>query len=205
MGWQHNTGLEPMWTRPLLIATVWAALLIRGPVFGMSIEIQGDKVVMAGPVIGDECTQLSSILEHNEVHTVMLTSSNGGNASAGYCVGELIRGHRLDTVIRGNCSSSCSRMWLGGVSRTLDGSYSHVGLHGNYDNNGRLLPAAPARLQAWIPNYAPVNRNLMERWTALPYNFQIMDFYNDKAMLCDRASCTLMPEWNAHKAGLSTQ
>ncbi len=192
-------------TRPLLIVTFWSALLIADPVFAMSIEVQGNQVVMAGPVTGNECAQLTSILEHNEVHAVILTSSNGGNANAGYCVGELIRKHQLNTVIRGNCSSSCSRMWLGGVSRTLEGSYSQVGLHGNYDDNGRLIPAAPARLQAWIPNYAPVNRDLMERWTVLPYNTQMMHFYNDKALLCDRGSCTLMPGWNAIKAGLSTE
>ena len=108
-----------MWTRRLLIVTFWSALPIAGPVFAMSIEVQGNQVVMAGPVTGNECAQLSNGLENNEVRTVILTSSNGGNANAGYCVGELIRKHQLNTVIRGNCSSSCSRMWLGGVSRTL--------------------------------------------------------------------------------------
>ncbi len=61
------------------------------------------------------------------------------------------------------------------------------------------------RLRAWIPSYAPVNRDLLEQWTVLPYNYQMMHFYNGKAMLCDRGSCALMPGWNALKAGLSTQ
>jgi hypothetical protein len=78
--------------------------------------------------------------------TVVLGNSSGGNADAGYCVGTLIRQHGLSTVIRGSCASSCSRMWLGGVSRTFDGRYSRVGLHGNYDRNGILLPGAPDRL-----------------------------------------------------------
>jgi hypothetical protein len=194
-----------MWTRPLLILAFWSVLLTGRPVFGMGIQVQGDQVVMSGPVTGSECAQFSSVLDHNEVHTVILTTSNGGDASAGYCVGELIRAHRLNTIIRGNCESSCSRMWLGGVTRTLEGDYSYVGLHGNYDEHGRLLPEAPARLQAWIPNYAPVNRDLMGQWTVLPYNHQMMDFYNDKAMLCDRGSCSVMQGWNALKAGLSTQ
>jgi hypothetical protein len=173
--------------------------------FAMNIEIQGSEVVMSGDVIGSECSELQSILQRTQINAVILTRSKGGNADAGYCVGALIRQYGLATVIRGSCNSSCSRMWLGGVSRTLDGAHSRVGLHGNY-RNGVLLPGAPARLQAWIPSYAPsVNRQLMEQWTNLPSNKQMMYFYNDRAELCDHGQCTPLPGWNALKAGLSTQ
>jgi hypothetical protein len=160
---------------------------------------------MSGPVTGTECSQLLSILQQNPIRVVVLTWSTGGNAEAGYCVGALIRQYGLATVIRGSCNSSCSRMWLGGVSRTLEGANSRVGLHGNYDRNGNLLPGAPGRLQAWLPSYAPVNRQLMEQWTTLPVNKQMMFFYNDRAELCDHGQCTPMPGWNARNAGLSTQ
>jgi hypothetical protein len=187
---------------PLLLAI---AATCHAPALGMEIAAQGDQVVMSGPVTGTECSRLALILQQNSVHVVVLTQSNGGNADAGYCVGELVRQHQLATVIQGNCSSSCSRMWLGSVSRTLDGANSHVGLHGNYDRDGALLPGAPARLQAWLPNYAPVNRQLMERWTTLPSSSQMMYYYNDRAVLCDHGHCSPMPGWNALKAGLSTQ
>jgi hypothetical protein len=141
----------------------------------------------------------------NAIGVVVLTNSHGGNADAGYCVGELIRQRRLATVIRGSCNSSCSRMWLGGVSRTLDGANSRVVLHSNYDSNGNLRPGAPARLRAWLPNYAQVNRELMEQWINLPENKQLMYFYNDRAELCDHGRCTSLPGWNARDAGLSTQ
>jgi hypothetical protein len=173
--------------------------------FAMNIEIQGSKVVMSGNVIGSECSELQSILQRTRINAVILTRSKGGNADAGYCVGALIRQYGLATVIRGSCNSSCSRMWLGGVSRTLDGAHSRVGLHGNY-RDGALLRGAPARLQAWIPSYAPsVNRQLMEQWTNLPSNKQMMYFYNDRAELCDHGQCTPLPGWNALNAGLSTQ
>jgi hypothetical protein len=173
--------------------------------FAMNIEIQGSKVVMSGDVIGSECSELQSILQRTRINAVILTRSKGGNADAGYCVGALIRQYGLATVIRGSCNSSCSRMWLGGVSRTLDGAHSRVGLHGNY-RDGALLPGAPARLQAWIPSYAPsVNRQLMEQWTNLPSNKQMMYFYNDRAELCDHGQCTPLPGWNALNAGLSTR
>jgi hypothetical protein len=173
--------------------------------FAMDIQIHDNEVVLSGEVTGGECSELQSILQRTQINTVILTQSKGGNANTGYCVGALIRQHGLATVIHGSCNSSCSRMWLGGVSRVLDGAHSRVGLHGNY-RNGALLPGAPARLQAWIPSYAPsVNRQLMEQWTNLPSNEQMMYFYNDRAELCDHGHCRPVPGWNAFNAGLSTQ
>jgi hypothetical protein len=171
---------------------------------GMSMTVNGDLVVMSGRVTGGECVQLQTLLRQSAVRTVVLTQSHGGDAEAGYCVGALIRTHGLDTVIRGSCNSSCSRMWLGGVSRTLDGKNARVGLHGNY-KNGILESGAPARLQAWIPNYAPVNRQLMEQWTRLPTHSDMMYFYNDRAELCESGQCTPLPGLNAVKAGLATR
>jgi hypothetical protein len=170
----------------------------------MNFVVQGSEVIMSGPVIGSEPSELLSILEANPIKTVVLGNSNGGNADAGYRVGELVRQRGLATVIRGSCASSCSRMWLGGVTRTLDGDYSRVGLHGNYDDNGVLLPTAPARLRAWLPSYAPVDRQLMEQWINLGRNTQMMYFYNAKAELCDHHNCTPIPGRNALNAGLST-
>jgi hypothetical protein len=172
----------------------------------MDIQVQGNQVLMSGPVTGAECSQLQSAIQQNAISAVVLTGSHGGNAEAGYCVGALIRQHHLATVIRGSCNSSCSRMWLGGVSRTLDGANSRVGLHGNYDRNGNLRPGAPGRLRTWISFYAPaVVKQLMERWINLPHNKQMMFFYNDRAELCDHGACTPLPGWNVLNAGLSTQ
>jgi hypothetical protein len=192
-------------------ATLALFLLIIGmcagstAAFGMEIEVQGNAVVMSGDVTGSECSELQSILQQAHITTVILRHSKGGNADAGYCVGELIRQHGLATVIHGSCNSSCSRMWLGGVTRTLAGANSRVGLHGNY-RDGDLRPGAPARLEAWIPSYAPsVNRQLMEQWTNLATNRQMMFFYNDRVELCDHGNCTSLPGWNARNAGLSTQ
>jgi hypothetical protein len=183
------------------------AMLARSSgAIAMSMTVDHSRVVLSGAVEGDECGRLRSILQQSAIRTVVLTQSPGGNADAGYCVGELIRARGLDTVIRGSCNSSCSRMWLGGVSRTLDGNNARVGLHGNYDQNGRLKPGTPERLQTWIPQYAPgVNRTPMEQWTRLPTGRDMMYFYNDRAELCENGQCAVLPEWNAVKAGLATQ
>jgi len=92
------------------------------------------------------------------------------------------------------------------VDRTLDGPNSRVGLHGNYDNSGGLLAAAPQRLRAWIPQRAPaVDKELMERWIHLPSNKWMMYFYNGRAELCGNGTCTAVDGRNALNAGLATR
>lgn len=182
------------------------ALLTPLQVRAMDIKIEGQSVVMSGAVDGSECTALGAILSNTAIRTVVLTNSGGGNARAGYCVGDLIRERGLSTVIRGRCASSCSRMWLGGAERTLEGPNSRVGLHGNYASSGGLLPDAPHRLRSWIPQRAPhVDRALMEQWISLPTNNWMMYFYNDKAELCEGRACTSLAGRNVRNAGLATR
>jgi hypothetical protein len=60
------------------------------------------------------------------------------------------------------------------------------------------------RLGCGLPSYAPVDRQLMEQWIVLPNHKMMMYFYNDRAELCDRGSCTPIPGRNARNAGLTT-
>ncbi len=186
------------------LALLLAVVLTRGPVaLAMSMTVDGTQVVLSGPVIGGECGQLQAILQQSTVRTVALAHSHGGDAKAGFCVGDLIRARGLDTVIRGSCNSSCSIMWLGGVSRRLEGKDARVGMHGEYDK-GKLK--SDARPDVWIPNHAPgVNRELMARWMQLPKKYDMMYFYNDRAKLCENEQCTPLPGWNAVNAGLATR
>lgn len=175
-------------------------------VWAMDMKVEGPAVVMSGSVVGSDCASLASILSKNKIEVVVLTDSGGGDVRAGYCVGGLIREHGLSTVVQGRCASSCSRMWLGGIDRTLEGPKSSVGLHGNYSHNGGLLAAAPQQLRAWIPQHAPaVDKDLMEQWIRLPSNKWTMYFYNDKAELCGNGVCTPVDGRNALNAGLSTR
>jgi hypothetical protein len=103
----------------------------------MEISVTGTTVHMSGPVVGGECDKLKQIISTSQINHVVLSNSNGGNANTGYCIGETIRKHKISTSIEGFCLSSCSRMWLGGVTRKLEGDESNVGLHGNFD----ILPA----------------------------------------------------------------
>ncbi len=193
----------------LVLLASGVGLLIPTMSFAMDIEINSNQVIMSGRVVGNECNQLRRILSQHSIKEVILRDSLGGNANAGYCVGSLIRENGLSTIIQGRCASSCSRMWLGGVNRELDGDDSKVGLHGNYDREGRLLVAAPDRLRTWITDHVPsVDRKLLEQWIHLPTNKEMMYFYNDKAELCEvsrKVWCFEIRERNARNAGLSTK
>jgi hypothetical protein len=188
-----------------------AVLLILStlPLAAMDLKVEDSTVVMSGAVVGTECDALANLVAQSfigtPIRTVVLAHSGGGDPPTGYCVGALIRKNALSTVIRGRCASACSRMWLGGVERSLDGPGAKVGVHGNYDSHG-LIPDSPARLRAWIPQYAPaVDRALMEKWINLPSNTTIMYFYNDKAELCEGQTCTPLEGRTALSVGLATR
>lgn len=187
-------------------ASLLAAALLLAPLqaWSMDIRVDGASVILSGPVEGFECDALSKILAENRITTVVLTNSGGGNADAGYCVGGVIRSHGLATVIRGRCASSCSRMWLGGAERSLEGSGSRVGLHGNYSSTGGLDRNAPQKLRNWLVEHAPsIDKRLMEKWINLPTNKWMMYFYNDKAELCNAGACDPLPGRNVFNAGLA--
>jgi hypothetical protein len=189
----------------LLAAVALLAALWPADASAMTIRVDGDVVTMSGKVLGHECDDLQRIVSSQKIRTVVLTNSGGGDANAGYCVGELVRNNGLATIIKGRCASSCSRMWLGGVTRRLEGAGSRVGLHGNY-RRGQLKPEAPERLRGWLPRFAPsIDRKLMEEWINLPRNRQMIYFYNDRAELCDSGACRSLPGRNARNAGLTTR
>jgi hypothetical protein len=183
-----------------LFAILWTAL----PSWAMTMTVEGETVVLSGAVVKADCADLEALLARAKVTTVVLTNSGGGNADSGYCIGALVRSRGLSTVIRGRCASSCSRMWLGGVRRSLDGPNSRVGLHGNYSSTGGLESAAPQKLRNWIPAFAPdVDKILMEEWIGLPTNKWMMYFYNDRAELCQSSDCKPIEGRNVRNAGLA--
>jgi hypothetical protein len=151
----------------------------------MDFKLADDQLIMSGTVTGGECSELKRIQAANpQLKYVILRNSLGGKANEGYCVGELIRELGLSTAVSGFCFSSCSRMFLGGVTRHFTDDYApektRVGLHGHYGPDGSLLPAAPDRLRPWIIKYTDgkVDRALLEEWIHLPMSFNAIWFYH---------------------------
>jgi hypothetical protein len=155
--------------------------------FAMQLTVIGQQVILSGPVVGNEPARLADALsEVPGIDTVILRNSPGGNAPAGYRVGELIRVKGLRTAASGYCYSSCSRMFLGGKSRYFTDDYppeyTDIGFHGHYDSHGRLLPELVHRLglKNWIIQYSDGKADpaLVERWINIPRNTGMTHFYH---------------------------
>jgi hypothetical protein len=197
----------------LTIAVFLGSAGVIAPIFSvktaqaMEMVLRGDDtLVLSGRVVEGDCWELENRIDKKELKKIVLTNSGGGRAIEGYCIGELIREKKLNTEIENRCASSCSRMWLGGVQRTLNGAWSRVGLHSNY-KDGYATDEGTEKLREWIPRFSPhVDKELMREWTALDPKNLMMYFYNDRAELCSRGGgkdCKEIPNLNVFSAGLS--
>jgi hypothetical protein len=146
----------------------------------MELKIVGNQFILSGPVVGDELAKVREALASSPgVETVILRNSPGGNAPAGYQVGQLLRERGLRTAVSGYCYSSCSRMFLGGSTRYFTDDYlpeyNNVGFHGHYDRMGRLNTNLVRQygLRDWIIKYSDGKADpvLVERWINIQYSF----------------------------------
>jgi hypothetical protein len=111
----------------------------------MELKVVGNQIILSGPVIGDEPGKVREALASSPgIETVILRNSPGGNAPAGYQVGQMLRERGIRTAVSGYCYSSCSRMFLGGKTRYFTDDYlpenNNVGFHGHYDRMGISMP-----------------------------------------------------------------
>jgi hypothetical protein len=182
----------------LFVAVSIAVLML--PVTGssaMELKVVGRQLILSGPVVGDEPAKVAEMLATSpEVDTVILRNSPGGNAPAGYQVGQLLRERGLRTAVSGFCYSSCSRMFLGGRTRYFTDDYpaerTEIGFHGHYYANGRLNVDLVSRygLRDWIIKYSDgkADPELVERWINIPYSRGMAHFFDPALLSRDGAS-----------------
>jgi hypothetical protein len=171
-------------------ATLFALIAIlmvptRAPT--MELKIVGNQLFLSGPVVGDEPGKVREALASSpRINTVILRNSGGGNAPAGYQVGQLLRQHGVRTAVSGYCYSSCSRMFLGGSARYFTDDYlpetNNVGFHGHYDRM-RHLNADLVRqygLRDWIIKYSDGKADpaLVDRWINIPSSRGMIHFFH---------------------------
>src|ERR1700730_17310254 len=81
--------------RAAVTATLFVLIVIlmvptRAP--AMELKIVGNQLILSGPVVGDEPGKVREALASwPGIETVILRNSGGGNAPAGYQVGQLLR------------------------------------------------------------------------------------------------------------------
>jgi hypothetical protein len=154
---------------------------------GMELNIVGNQLILSGRVVGDEPGKVTDVLaKHPEIDTVILRNSPGGDAPAGYQVGQMLREHGLRTAVSGYCYSSCSRMFLGGRTRFYTDDSppedTNVGFHGHYYAGGRLNAGLVSRygLRDWIIRYSDgkADPQLVEQWINIPYSRGMIHFFH---------------------------
>jgi hypothetical protein len=167
------------------------------PVSAMEVSLQGGTIMMSGAVVQGDLDKLKTISAANpEIKTVVLKNSFGGHVDSGYQVGEWIREQGMRTVVVGYCISSCSRMFLGGVSRQFaqDSSTepSHIGFHGHYDSSGSVNAALVEKkgLHAWIMKYTDgrADSELVAKWVAFRRNTDVVNFFHPETKFSDNLS-----------------
>jgi len=172
-----------------LVAIVLVITSIFSPMrlLAMELKIVGNQIILSGPVVGDEPGKIREALANTPgIDTAILRNSPGGNAPAGYQVGELFREHGLRTAVSGYCYSSCSRMFLGASTRYFTSDYvpenNHVGFHGHYDRMGHLNANLVRQygLRDWIIKYSDGKADplLVERWINIPYSRGMIHFFH---------------------------
>ena len=110
--------------RTAALCALIAILMVPTRALAMELKIVGNQLFLSGPVVGDEPDKVREALASSPgIDTVILRNSGGGNAPAGYQVGQLLRERGLRTAVSGYCYSSCSRMFLGGSTRYFTDDY----------------------------------------------------------------------------------
>jgi hypothetical protein len=103
----------PTLIRRMGLAAILLALIVMALIstqsFGMELKVAGTQLILSGPVVGDEPGKVREALASSPgIEAVILRNSGGGNAPAGYQVGQLLRERGLRTAVSGYCYSSCS-------------------------------------------------------------------------------------------------
>jgi hypothetical protein len=191
--------------RAAVIAALFALtaiLMMPTPAPAMELKVVGSQLILSGPVVGDEPGKVREALASSPgIDTVILRNSGGGNAPAGYQVGQLLRERGLRTAVSGYCHSSCARMFLGGSTRYFTNDYlpeyNNVGFHGHYDRMGRLNANLVRQygLRDWIIKYSDGKADpvLVERWINIPNSRGMIHFFHPGLVKRAGASTFMCP------------
>lgn len=176
--------------RVFLAIWFWAAIASAIPAVAMSLKQAGDQLFLSGPVeVGDEAKVQNALAGNPAIRTVILRNSPGGDVSAAYAIGNLMRAKQMRTVVSGYCNSGCSRLFLGGTERLFTDDYSprltHVGFHGHYYTEGslkgqlNLQSVHRAGLKNWIIEHSDgkADPDLVQRWINIPVNKGFIHFF----------------------------
>ena len=136
-----------------LAACATAGALVLGttrPSGAMTLERVGTDLYATGPIVGTDPAAFQAEIARGGLRRVILVNSFGGELRAALQVALMVRDAKLDTLVSGQCHSSCSLIFMAGRERRFaTGSKARstlVGIHGPNHRHTREPTPEAARL-----------------------------------------------------------
>lgn len=137
----------------MLCRTILTCVFLPG-LAGAAEDVAGDpKFVIDGPILiydteaaekpadreiqNDDVDILLDLLRRHEGLTTLKLNSTGGSVWAGQEIARMVSDYELDTLVEGECSSSCTIIFLGGASRRMERG-AKIGFHQNSWSPGSI-------------------------------------------------------------------
>ncbi len=95
----------------------------------LSVTEDGFVLELVGDIIPNLSDEIRAELDANKKINTVRLASRGGSIEEAIKIGRLIRERTLNTVMSGDCDSSCSLVMIGGVRRTIPPPFYSVGFH----------------------------------------------------------------------------
>lgn len=115
----------------LLAPGLAAAQSSKFAVSGQTLIYDTESGTEDGELAWDDVAELRRFLAANPGITTLSLNSGGGNISAGDDMALVVIDYELDTLVDGECSSSCVTVFLGGKGRRMTRG-SKIGLHSRW-------------------------------------------------------------------------
>jgi PQQ-dependent catabolism-associated CXXCW motif protein len=126
-------------TPAIMVASL--ALASTAPARAMTIERVGGDLYASGPIVSADVDAFRAEFARGGLRRLILVDSLGGELKAALQIALLVRDARIDTLVSGQCHSSCSLIFVAGRERRFaTGSKPRstmVGIHGPNNRNTR--------------------------------------------------------------------
>lgn len=94
----------------------------------ITTHAQGRVIAIDGPLRWSATTRLATALRENPQARLVRLSGPGGRVTTGLELHDIIRAHRLETLVTADCASACTDAFLAGTTRWI-GPDAHLGFH----------------------------------------------------------------------------
>jgi len=181
----------------------------------MEVRMVDRQLIMSGAIDGGELAKLRDVLAEpaaQNVDTVVLRDSPGGDYWTSQRIAELIRERGWRTAISGYCFSGCALMFLGGRQRHFTDDkpvlQTQLAFHGTYyvvdatgAVRGELNPVTTYAARQWMKRHTEgrMSDSMLDRFESLPRSDFVHFFDAGRMPRKDQASVFICPRDKATK------